>query len=68
MMDQTVANQGLADNARFGIANTESVIRPVTISPRYQILGELKDVVFQMAFKNLNINSPCFAFPKFVPR
>lgn len=68
MMNQSVANQGLTYSARLWIANMESVIKPVMINPRRQLFGELKNVIFQMALKDLNINFFCFAFPKFVPR
>lgn len=68
MVNQAVANQGLADNARLWIANMKGLVTPMTINPRRQLLGELKNVIFQIALKDLNINFFCFAFPKFVPR
>lgn len=67
-MNQSVANQGLAYNARLGIANMKGLVMPMMINLRRQLFGELKNVIFQTALKNLNINFFCFAFPKFIPR
>lgn len=67
MMHYPVADASFMNNPVFGIVDCKPAVWPVAVSPALQFIAQLKQIIFQIPLKLLNIRLAPLAAPEFLP-